>query len=529
MVECDASLCVNTDTDTAATTDVLANDLSIDCSSNNVYECSNVVLDNGMSNCQKEVSFSLPEGYSSCKLDSSIYSPGIITSDSNFIINCDSDECPVETEYSDTDNNYCGSLECYGTAIYDDDANTFEIDGKVLGIKIPSTSIYIDKDGITKAKVQITLNNYRDVHSWENMSIGLCEGNNEINEPLTQEIIQKVRSFFNTSMHKVQHERWRFGENVCVETRPVPRQRHHECVTFSNNPHTDSTIGKNSDNKSSEMLILNGGYEGIYFNYINGDNFVHYHHTDRYKEGEGEDLFVNRRTNEITIRFDNGSMWWEGMNDNPNIRDTLDTTNAYVFIKGLEGYTRPDIQEGRKIRVTFQPSHQGIYEYTTIDQDYNIREGSWGFRNTLQYCIDHCNNQPSCKGFTRDITAGDNDVNGRCWFHNHIQDYGGDDDGRRRLYTKGDIKESIEVPIAMYQSDLNRVFFYLRDLDVSNVQELKDNLNGVVFRHGNQTEFTVDSVDSSNQYVSRIPAVLLHVKNVRGDINSQDIFRAILT
>jgi hypothetical protein len=181
--------------------------------------------------------------------------------------------------------------------------------------------------------------------------------------------------------------------------------------------------------------------------------------------------------------------------------------------------------------VTFQPSHQGIYEYTTINQDYNIREGSWGFRNTLQYCIDHCNNQPSCKGFTRDITAGDNDVNGRCWFHNHIQDYGGDDDERRRLYTKGDIKESIEVPIAMYQSDLNRIFFYLRDLDVSNVQELKEkyNLNEVVFRNGNQKEFTVDSVDDSHQSISGNPAVLLEVKNVRGDINPQDIFRAILT
>ena len=103
---------------------------------------------------------------------------------------------------------------------------------------------------------------------------------------------------------------------------------------------------------------------------------------------------------------------------------------------------------------------------------------------------------------------------------------------RRRLYTKGAIKESIEVPIAMYQSDLNRVFFYLHDLDVSNVQELKEkyNLNEVVFRNGNQKEFTVDSVDdSTNQSVSRIPAVLLHVKNVRGDINSRDIFRAILT
>mgnify|MGYP000336090648 CR=1 FL=1 len=82
------------------------------------------------------------------------------------------------------------------------------------------------------------------------MSIGLCEGNNEINEPLTQEIIQKVRSFFNTSINKLRHERWSFGDNVCVETRQVRGHRHHECITSSDNPHTDSTIGKNSDNKS---------------------------------------------------------------------------------------------------------------------------------------------------------------------------------------------------------------------------------------------------------------------------------------
>ena len=77
------------------------------------------------------------------------------------------------------------------------------------------------------------------------------------------------------------------------------------------------------------------------------------------------------------------------------------------------------------------------YEYQTINnQDYNISSGTWGLSDTVQNCKTHCDTQPTCMGFTRDTSVGDND-NGRCWFHDHIHDYGGDDDDSRRLYIKG--------------------------------------------------------------------------------------------
>ena len=349
------------------------------------------------------------------------------------------------------------------------------------------------------------------------MVIGLCEDIDEVGEKITLNMVTRLKSFY------------------LGNTPP-------DSYTYDNTKHSSSSIGKSKHNdKAVEVFFIDGKRFNPHYNIVHGDNFHSYHQSDHIgntESGRDEDVvnFVNRNTNEITLYF-NSNMKMKLANTHTvplvtlNQNGDFDPNNTYFYIKGVEGYTRPDIPEGRKIQVTFQPSHKGIYEYSTINQDYNISEGSWGFRNTLQYCIDHCNNQPSCKGFTRDTTAGNSDVDGMCWFHNHIQDYGGDDDGRRRLYTKGAIKESIEVPIAMYQSDLNRVFFYLRDLDVSNVQELKDkyNLNDVVFRNGNQKEFTVDSVDYSDQSVSGIPAVLLDVKKVRGDINPRDIFRAILT
>ena len=68
------------------------------------------------------------------------------------------------------------------------------------------------------------------------------------------------------------------------------------------------------------------------------------------------------------------------------------------------------------------------YTYSTINRDYNI--GKIGstvsptFKETiLDECKNICNNDTNCLAFTRDTSVG-NGNNGRCWFHDHIHDYG---------------------------------------------------------------------------------------------------------
>ena len=100
------------------------------------------------------------------------------------------------------------------------------------------------------------------------------------------------------------------------------------------------------------------------------------------------------------------------------------------------------------------------YTYSTTNKDYNIGSRSSKVsptfkRTTLDECKNICNNDTNCLAFTRDTSVG-NGYDGRCWFHDHIRDYGdGDDHNTRVLYTKGMPKATPPPPSSGYKLSTN--------------------------------------------------------------------------
>ena len=351
MVDCEASLCTNTaitDTATDDGTNVVDNtDVGIECISTNVSECSNVELGDGTSNCQQEVSFSIPEGYSSCKLDSSIYSPGFITSDSNFIIDCDSDECPVsDTIIEKTDpsvvvinDGSCSTLDCYGNADYSGDR--FDITGKVLGIKIPKGSIkekYYTDGNLDYKYVILNFNRHtHDGNRYLDMSVGICKDTNKLMKPLSTSNIDSIKQIFE--------------DNVVHNKNKHPKNKRHIewPVTGNNSTITDME----NDPRSAEVITLRGGGYGLYFNFIKeGNKFGNFWNADKVTGSDQDrELWVydnpirvrfEFRKNSTTVAFIHRNRDNYNMNGNANVyltesdtnTDDANITDHYIFLKG---------------------------------------------------------------------------------------------------------------------------------------------------------------------------------------------------
>lgn len=306
--------------------------------------------------CQKTNLVTLPTGYARCTLEPSVYGVDHLTSDSNFVISCEQSQCtsgtisdgitgssPVVTSPTPITDGSCMSLDCYGDAAYHS-SGKFDITGKVLGIKIPQTSI---KERLTANRnldfkyVILNFERFNHDDSWNlDMSIGICKDTSKLINPLSTDIINNIKTIF---------------QNNVDDPENTNGNRNH--IQQALGKYRNTTIeGMTNDDYSAEVITLHGGGYGVYFNFIKeGNKFDNFYNADKVTDKEDPDLWIKHTRTRVRFEFrTNGTkvaiMHTDGrpeynsysMDLNADVSFTESDTNVtssniaqhYIFLKG---------------------------------------------------------------------------------------------------------------------------------------------------------------------------------------------------